>query len=153
MNKVGEWRRTMLAMMVCMVTLIAPPLTVVAQEQADPFDGRLLPVELIMTHRTEIGLTTAQNKRIGELVVAVQQAVAGYQWEMQSAYFELIEVLDQADIDETRAIALVRKAVETENEIKLEQMRLLIRLRNLLTPEQVTLLQARRLEQLANSGG
>lgn len=152
MTIVERWRLAMLALIASSVMLIGP-VTAAAAEEADPFDGRLLSVELIMAHRTDIGLTKAQNKKIGELVVGVQQAVAGYQWEMQSAYFELIEVLDNTAIDEDRAIALARKAVETENEIKLEQMRLLIRLRNLLTAEQVEILQARRAEQLADSGG
>ncbi len=125
------------------------PVPAFAEEEEDPFDGRLLSLELIMAHRNEIGLTKAQNKEIGELVVAVQQAVAGKSWGMQSAYFELMEVLDEPQIDEDRAIALARQAVDTENEIKLEQMRLLIRLRNLLTPEQVAVLQVKRAEMLA----
>ena len=134
-------------MMLCglLVTLLAAaPVRAFAEEEEDPFDGRLLSLELIMAHRNEIGLTKAQNKEIGELVVAVQQAVAGKSWDMQSAYFELMEVLDEPQIDEDRAIALAKQAVDTENEIKLEQMRLLIRLRNLLTPEQVAVLQAKR---------
>ena len=138
-------RQGFLALLITVV-----PMTTLAQEE-DPFDGRLLSLELIMAHRTEIGLTSAQNKQIGELVVEVQQAVAGQRWEMQSAYFELMEVLDEQEIDEDRAIALAKKAVDTENEIKLEQMRLLIRLRNLLTPEQFATLQALRIQQA--SGG
>lgn len=130
--------------------IAAMPLAALAQ-QDDPFDGRLIPLELVMAHRAEIGLTEAQNKQIGELVVEVQQAVAGRRWAMQTAYFELMEVLDEQEVDEDRAIALARKAVDTENEIKLEQMRMLIRLRNLLTPEQFATLQARRIQQL--SGG
>ena len=130
--------------------LLALPLAAVAEEEEDdPFDGRLISPELIMANRSAIDLTRDQHKQIGELMVAVQQAVAGKTWEMQSAYFELMEVLDEAQIDEDRAIALARQAVDTENEIKLEQMRLLIRLRNLLTPEQVAVLQARRAEMLA----
>lgn len=120
--------------------------SVTAQAQTegekDPFGGRLLPVELVMQHRKEIGLSSEQSKRIGELVVAVQRAVAEKQWQMQSAYFELLEVLDEPEIDEERALALTRRAVDTENEIKLEQVRLLIRLRNLLEPEQVAYLRA-----------
>ena len=127
------------------------PLSALAQEE-DPFDGRLLPLELIMAHRGTIGLTAEQNTRIGELVVEVQQAVAGRRWEMQTAYFELMEVLDEPEVDEARALALAEKAVDTENEIKLEQLRLLIRLRNLLTPEQVATLRALR-EQAANARG
>ena len=130
--------------------LLALPLAAVAEEEEDdPFDGRLISPELIMANRSAIDLTRDQHKQIGELMVAVQQAVAGKTWEMQSAYFELMEVLDEEQIDEDRAIALARQAVDTENEIKLEQMRLLIRLRNLLTPEQVAVLQARRAEMLA----
>jgi len=139
-------------MMLCgllAVLLAVTPLPAFAEEKEDPFDGRLLSLELIMAHRNEIGLSKAQNKEIGELVVAVQQAVAGKSWAMQSAYFELMEVLDESEIDEDRAIALAKQAVDTENEIKLEQMRLLIRLRNLLTPEQVATLQERRAEMLA----
>ena len=125
--------------------LIAVPHGAFAEEKdEDPFDGRLFAPELIMAHRNAIGLTAEQNKAIGELVVGVQQAVAGRTWEMQSAYFELMEVLDQPPVDEERAIALAKQAVDTENEIKLEQMRLLIRLRNLLTPEQVAILQEKR---------
>ncbi len=131
------------------VLLALTPIPAFAEEEEDPFDGRLLSLELIMAHRNEIGLTKAQNKEIGELVVAVQQAVAGKSWDMQSAYFELMEVLDEEQINEDRAIALAKQAVDTENEIKLEQMRLLIRLRNLLTPDQVALLQARRAEMIA----
>ncbi|MEQ8857608.1 MAG: hypothetical protein RIC56_03085 [Pseudomonadales bacterium] len=114
-----------------------------APGEDDPFDGRLLPVELIMAFRRQIDLTPEQNATIGELVVELQQEVAAKQWRMQSAYFDLIEVLDQPRIDEQRALDLVRQAVDTENEIKVAQVRLLIRLRNLLEPEQVTFLRGR----------
>jgi len=112
----------------------------------DPFGNRLLPVELIMAFRKQIDLTPEQNKHIGELVVALQTNVAAKQWEMQSAYFELIEVLDQPTIDEARATALAKRAIDTENQIKVEQLRLLIRLRNLLSAEQIAYLRARLAE-------
>lgn len=140
--------RTMLCGL--LATLLAfTPIRAFAAAAEDPFDGRLLPLELIMKHRSEIGLSKSQRQQIRELVVGMQQAVAGKRWEMQSAYFELMEVLDEPQIDEDTAIALAEQAVDTENEIKLEQMRLLIRLRNLLTPDQVALLQQRRAEILA----
>ncbi len=109
--------------------------------ESDPFDKRLLPVELVMSFRSEIGLTKAQNEQIGKLVVQVQQAVAEKQWQMQSDYFALIETLDKPRIDETQAIALAQSAVNAENAIKIEQIRLLIRLRNLLEPEQIAFLR------------
>jgi Spy/CpxP family protein refolding chaperone len=121
-------------------TWAAPP------PAADPFGDRLLPVELVMAFRKDINLTAAQNKHLGELVVSLQTAVASKQWEMQSAYFELIDVLDQPTIDEARATELAKRAIDTENQIKVEQLRLLIRLRNMLEPEQIQYLRARLAE-------
>ena len=130
-------------LLVCVWLIACLPVTAAAAEE-DPFDGRLLPLELVMAHRKDIGLTRDQSTRIGELVVAMQKAVADKQWRMQSAYFDLMALLDEPAIDEAAALALAKQAVDTENEIKLEQMRLLIRLRNLLTADQITLLRARR---------
>lgn len=136
-------RRLIGCVLVCCWLVAFLPDTAAAAEE-DPFDGRLLPLELVMAHRKDIGLTRDQSTRIGELVVAMQKAVADKQWRMQSAYFDLMALLDEPGIDEAAALALAKQAVDTENEIKLEQMRLLIRLRNLLTADQITLLRARR---------
>ena len=113
-------------------------------EEADPFDGRLLPLELVMAHRKEIDLTRDQSDRIGELVVDLQKAVADKQWRMQSAFFDLVAELDEPKINEEKALKLAEQAVDTENEIKLGQMRFLIRLRNLLNEDQILILRARR---------
>jgi Spy/CpxP family protein refolding chaperone len=107
----------------------------------DPFKKRLLPVELVMSFRSEIGLTKNQRNEIGKMVVQTQQSVAEKQWQMQSDYFELIAELDKPKIDEDTALALAKSAVDAENAIKIEQVRLLIRLRNLLEPEQISFLR------------
>jgi Spy/CpxP family protein refolding chaperone len=109
--------------------------------EPDPFHKRLLPVELVMSFRQEIELSKQQRDELGKLVVQMQQSVAQKQWEMQSDYFALIDALDQSRIDEDEAIRLVKSAVDAENAIKVEQVRLLIRLRNLLTAEQVEFLR------------
>ena len=127
------------------VSLLVQSLVAFAAEK-DPFNGKLLPVELVMSFRKEIDLTSEQNKAIGKMIVEVQKSIAERQWQMQSSYFELMEQLDEVEVDEEAALALAKQAVDTENEIKLEQMRLLIRLRNLLEPQQIAFLR----EQLAN---
>ena len=109
----------------------------------DPFGGRLLPIELVMAFRKQIDLTPDQNKRMGELVVELQQNVAGKQWEMQTAFADLLEQLDQNPIDEQRTLDLAKHAIDIENQIKVEQVRLLVRLRNMLTDSQVEFLRAR----------
>jgi Spy/CpxP family protein refolding chaperone len=109
----------------------------------DPFGGRLLPIELVMAFRKQIDLTPDQNKRMGALVVELQQNVAGKQWEMQTAFADLLEQLDQNPIDEPRTLDLAKHAIDIENQIKVEQVRMLVRLRNMLTDSQVEFLRAR----------
>ena len=74
----------------------------------------------------------------------------GSRW--QTAYLELMDLLDTPEIDEEQAVALAKQAVDTENAIKLEQKRLLIRLRNLLIPEQVAALRNLRAKGAASTG-
>ena len=109
----------------------------------DPFGGRLLPIELVMAFRKQIDLTAEQNKRMGALVVELQQNVAGKQWEMQTTFADLLELLDQNPIDEQRAVDLAKHAIDVENQIKVEQLRMLVRLRNMLSDSQVEFLRAR----------
>ncbi len=118
----------------------------VRAEEPDPFHGRLLPLELVMSFRQDIKLTREQNDRIGKLVVEMQKNVAEKQWRMQAAYFDLIEQLDREKIDETKALKGLQSAVGTENEIKLEHIRFLIRLRNLLSAEQIATLRQKLAE-------
>ena len=112
-----------------------------AEEEDDPFDGRLLPVELVMAFRSEIGLSSEQHQRLGQLVVDLQKAVADHQWQMQSAYFELIQALDAPSLNEDKVVALAEQAMVHENHIKVEQIRLLVRVRSLLNADQIQFLR------------
>ena len=137
------------------LALVLATLTVspqVVADEPDPFEGRLLPLELVMSFRKEIDLTKEQNREIGQLVVELQKSVAEKQWQMQSAYFDLIEALDEDKIDEEHTIGLVDTAVGTENEIKLEQIRFLIRIRNMLNDEQIAFLREKIDEGWTESG-
>ena len=111
----------MKVLVVLLLILLIP--VVSTAEEADPFQGRLIPVELIMSERQAIDLTKDQHREIGKLVVDVQQKVAGHQWELTDAYFELLDALDQETIDEELAVSLVEQAVSLENKVKVEQMR------------------------------
>lgn len=130
-----------LTTVMCMV-ILATAIPVTANEP-DPFNEHLIPLEAVMSFRRQIDLTQEQSNAIGKLVVDVQKSVAEKQWQMQSTYFELIEQLEAAQIDEDTTLRLVRSAIDTENDIKVEQVRLLIRLRNLLNPEQLKFLKGK----------
>lgn len=133
--------RWFLAAVLCGLPLLYTPPAVAAEE--DPFGGRLIPIEAVMAFRKQIDLTDAQNARVGVLFSELQKEVASIQWGMQSAYFELLDVLDQSPIDPQRATEFARGAIEGETKVKLAQLRMLIEVRNLLTNEQFTFLRAR----------
>ena len=142
--------KILLTLALVLATLTVSPLVVA--DEPDPFEGRLLPLELVMSFRKEIDLTKEQNREIGQLVVELQKSVAEKQWQMQSAYFDLIEALDEDKIDEEHTIGLVDTAVGTENEIKLEQIRFLIRIRNMLDENQIAFLREKIEEGWTESG-
>lgn len=131
--------RYLLAMLLS--ALLFVPMVPAYAEDADPFQGRLLPLELVMEFRRQIELTDKQNDAIGELVVALQRAVARRQWQMQSAYFDLKDALDAKQIDEEPTLQLVRQALQSENQIKVAQIGFLIKLRNLLDEKQIEFLR------------
>ncbi len=132
--------RTFIATIAVLTALAAQPSSAA---DADPFGGRLLPIELVMAFKKQIDFTADQNKQMGALVIELQQNVAGKQWEMQTTFVDLLEVLDQNPIDEQRALDLAKRAIDVENQIKVEQLRMLIRLRSILTDSQVSYLRGR----------
>ena len=124
--------------------LPGPPVS--AEGQRDVFRGKLFPPNVILEHQDRLGLSKDQFKAIKAAVVEVQSNVAEHEWDMREAYMAIKSELDKSPIDERSILALVDKALLAENEIKKEQMTMLIRLRNLLTAEQVAWLEAQQAE-------
>lgn len=110
-------------------------------DEADPFQGKLLPLELVMEFRQQIELGRDQQKEIGRMAVELQQSVAAQQWQMQSAYFDLLDLMEAEVIDEEQAVRFMKQAIDAENAIKVAQVQFLIRVRNLLDRKQVRYLQ------------
>jgi glutamine synthetase len=104
--------RRFIAMIALLAALAALP---ASAAEADPFGGRLLPIELVMAFKKQIDFTADQNKQMGALVVELQQNVAGKQWEMQTTFVDLLEALDQNPIEEQRALDLAKHAIDVEN--------------------------------------
>ena len=108
----------------------------------DVFKGRLFPPNVILEHQAELGLSKAQFAAIKEAVVEVQAGVAEHEWDMREAYQALMLELEKAPIDEDRVLAHAEVALQAENRVKKKQMTMLVRLKNLLTAEQVSYLES-----------
>ena len=143
--------RTLKAML--LAGLLALPATAEAQQpppqEADPFAAVLFPPELIMQHARAIRLSDAQRNSITGLIGNVQQRVLSLQWELAEQVAALRQTLGGARIDQDRAIDQLNRVLETEKRIKQAHLEMLVRIKNLLRPEQQT--ELARLRSAAGS--
>lgn len=115
------------------------PSGVRAQDEAlsgDPLEQVLFAPELLMQHRRAIGLTDEQRDAASRLIQDLQGRVVSLQWELLDEMESLTEALEGPRVDLDLALDRFADVLERENEIKRLHLELLIRLKNLLTPEQ-----------------
>lgn len=120
------------------------PLTAVAAEhgKGDVFRGKLFPPNVILEHQDALGLSKEQFTAIRTAVVAVQSDIAEHEWDVREAYQRIMAGLDEKPVDERRVLSGVEAALRAENQVKIRQMTMLIRLKNLLTAEQIEYLES-----------
>jgi len=115
---------------------------IAAEPQKDVFKGKLFPPNVILEHQAELALSKKQFTAIRAAVVEVQAGVAEHEWDMREAYQALMQELDKAPIDENRVLDHANVALLAENQVKKKQMAMLVRLKNLLTAEQIRYLES-----------
>lgn len=121
--------------------LLMPVLTTPLQAQsapqaADPIARTLFEPELIMKHRRAINLTDEQRDAISRLIRELQGQVVNLQWEMQEQAESLATELARPRVDLDRALDRMGRVMQTERKIKEAHLTLLVRIKNLLRPEQ-----------------
>lgn len=126
------------------VALLSAGTALAQGEKGDVFKGKLFPPNVILEHQAELELSKQQFTAIKKAVVEVQSNVAEHEWDVREAYLSIMAELDKQPIDEGKALEYVSAALLAENQVKKQQMAMLIRLRNLLTDEQVAYLEANR---------
>lgn len=118
------------------------------RQEPDPFASVLFPPELIMQHAQAIRLTDEQRRDITALIGEVQQRVLGLRWQLAEQVQALRQTLAGPRVDQDRAIDQLNRVLATEQSIKQAHLVMLIRIKNLLRPEQ----QA-ELTRLRNAAG
>lgn len=114
----------------------------------DPLFRTLFPPELIMQHRRTIGLNDEQRDAISRLISDLQGRVLSLQWDLAAEVEELAVITGRPRVDLDRALDQMDSVLETEKDIKQAHLEMLVRIKNILTPE-----QQRQLEELRGSGG
>ena len=127
---------------ICFVFLAASAFAQGQGAQRDVFKGKLFAPNIILEHQDELNLSKEQFTAIRAAVVEVQANVAEHEWDLREAYQRVIADLDDEPVDENKIMENVEAALLAENEVKKLQVAMLIRLRNLLTDEQMAYLQS-----------
>jgi Spy/CpxP family protein refolding chaperone len=116
--------------------------------QPGPFERYLFPPELIMQHQNAIGLTSEQQTALREEMQKMMAQFTDLQWQQSAETEALTALVAKEKPDEKEVLTQLDKLLNIENQIKRLQTRMLVRIKNQLTPEQ----QA-QLRSLGKTGG
>jgi len=111
----------------------------------------MFPPELVMRYQTEINLSADQKTSLVKETQALQSDLVPLQFDMGEAAGKLRDALAAPKIDEEKASALADRLMTLESRIKKRHLALMIRIKNILTPEQQT--QLRDLREKARQRG
>ena len=106
------------------------------QPDQDPIGQSFFAPELVMQHQEAIGLSAEQRDFLKAEIRQAQLKFTELQWKLQDEVERLVALVKQPRVDEQQALAQLERVLAAEREIKKEQVTLLVRIKNKLTPEQ-----------------
>ncbi len=102
----------------------------------DPIAQNVFPPELVMQQQEAIGLSESQRDSIRREIKSAQGVFTDLQWALQDEVAKLTALLKPARVDEAKTLAQLGKVLDGEREVKKAQITLLVRIKNVLTPDQ-----------------
>jgi hypothetical protein len=110
----------------------------------DPLAKLLVSPDLVMSHQQAIALTESQRQAIQANMLDTQKKLLDQQFKMQGEVEKLQSLLKGATPDETKVLDEMDKVLGAERDIKRAQISLMVKLKNSLTAQQQTQLDALR---------
>ena len=129
-------RFVLVALLALSPALAVAPLQAQDSGDDDPIARAVFEPELLMQHRRAIGLTDEQRDAASRLIQDLQGRVVSLQWELLDEMESLGEALARPRVDLDLALDRFDDVLQKETEFKRLHLELLVRLKNLLTPEQ-----------------
>jgi Spy/CpxP family protein refolding chaperone len=124
-----------------------------APSQDQPLEQRVFPPDLVLQCRERIGLKTEQRDAIRTAMRDMQTKTMDMQWKLQDEAEKLNDALKRPSVNETETLAQVDRVLAAEREVKRAQMAMLIRIKNVLTPDQQeNLSKVRELQNRVKAG-
>ena len=106
------------------------------QPDQDPIGQNFFAPELVIQHQEAIGLSAEQKDSLKTEIRQAQLKFTELQWKLQDEVEKLLALIKQPRVDEQQVLAQVDKVLAAEREVKRQQVTLLVRIKNKLTPEQ-----------------
>ena len=103
---------------------------------ADPLSTYFFTPDLIVAHKEAIGLTEAQEASVRTLMLDAQKSFVPVQLKVAAEVEKLQKLIKVSPVDEKAVLDEVDRVLTLEREIKHAQLTLMVRLKNLLTPQQ-----------------
>ena len=133
-----------IAIIACLILCTGVAMAQDRSGKPDPFQGKLFAPDIILKNQDQLNLTREQFTAIKAAVLEVQANVAEHEWDLREAYQKVLAALNESPIDEKKVLENVNDALLAENQVKKQQVAMLIRLKNLLNDEQVAYLESLR---------
>ena len=107
-----------------------------AAGQMDHLEDHIFLPEAVMHASRSIGLDEQQRAAITEAIREFERSQLELEWQIQDATQALTEIMRPSSIDEAAALAQAALVMDAETRMKQAHLRLLIRIKNLLSEEQ-----------------
>jgi len=120
----------------CAVVLLAAGVARAQQPDQDPIGQSFFAPELVIQHQEAIGLSAEQKEYFKTEIRQAQLKFTELQWKLQDEMEKLVGLVKQPRVEEQQVLAQLEKVLAAEREVKREQVTLLVRIKNKLTPEQ-----------------
>jgi Spy/CpxP family protein refolding chaperone len=121
---------------ICALLLFAAGAVRGQQPDQDPIGQSFFAPELVIQHQEAIGLSAEQKDYFKTEIRQAQLKFTELQWKLQDEMEKLVTLVKQPHVEEQQALAQLEKLLAAERDVKREQVTLLVRIKNKLTPEQ-----------------
>lgn len=122
----------------------APSVGVEVGQDVAAFAEHLFPPELIMQNQSRLKLTEPQRNAILQEIYKLQATATQVQWRVADEAGKLNELLARETVTEADVLSQAERMMGYEVAVKRAQLAMLVRIRNLLTPEQKAMLKELR---------
>lgn len=119
--------------------------------RAEVLGNSFFPPEMVMRHQNDISLSEEQRKFIIAQVQDAQKNFTEWQWNLEAEMEKMNKLTEGEKVEEAQALVQLDKVLALEKQIKTQQLKLMISIKNKLTPEQQKKLQSIKEEHRKNN--